>query len=160
MAALPFFRWAARPCCARSFCDKPLTPLQQAALDYREDLRQRLENAEQNEHVESPLGPSNLTSVMEVVAEEKIKAAQRTGHFQGLKGEGKKLDESRPVGDILKNAGFLPPWLELRKSIEARIASAKRSKLSPTAVEELNADIKRMNLAAPGPMQLPPFKPR
>lgn len=60
------------------------------------------------------------------LVEEKIKIAERQGDFDDLPGQGKPLvmeDNSAIPADlrvgyrILKNAGFLPPELELRNEI-------------------------------------------
>ncbi|WP_022667419.1 DnaJ family domain-containing protein [Desulfospira joergensenii] len=61
----------------------------------------------------------------EAIVEERIKKAQREGAFENLEGANKPLDledqnlpeEWRLAHKILKNAGFLPPELELRKKI-------------------------------------------
>lgn len=62
----------------------------------------------------------------EKIVEEKIKKAQKEGVFDNLKGNGKPFvlepphpapDDCRLAYKILKNAGFLPPEIELRKKI-------------------------------------------
>ena len=61
----------------------------------------------------------------EAIVEERIKKAQREGAFNNLEGANKPLDlqdqdlpqEWRLAHKILKNAGFLPPELEVRKKI-------------------------------------------
>lgn len=61
----------------------------------------------------------------EAIVEERIKKAQQEGLFDNLKGMGKPLvfedalvpEEFRLAHKILKNAGFLPPELVLRKKI-------------------------------------------
>ena len=61
----------------------------------------------------------------EKIVEERIKKAQREGAFNNLEGANKPLDlqdqdlpqEWRLAHKILKNAGFLPPELEVRKKI-------------------------------------------
>lgn len=64
--------------------------------------------------------------LFETIAENKILAAQREGQFDHLAGQGKplSLDDDRQVPAelrmacrILKNAGCLPPELELRQQI-------------------------------------------
>ncbi len=62
----------------------------------------------------------------EAIVEERIKQAQKQGEFDHLEGlfrplnlEDQDIQESwRLPVKILKNAGFLPPELELRKSIQ------------------------------------------
>ncbi len=67
-----------------------------------------------------------MIEVLRRIAEERIKQAIKDGEFDDLKGKGKPLElkedpfvpeELRLAYKILKNAGFLPPELELRKEI-------------------------------------------
>jgi hypothetical protein len=61
----------------------------------------------------------------EKIVEERIKKAQQEGEFDNLEGTHKPLkfedqnvpEEFRLAHKILKNSGFLPPELELRKNI-------------------------------------------
>jgi len=61
----------------------------------------------------------------EVLVEQRIKKAQKDGTFDNLSGRGKPLvfedqhipEELRLAHKILKNSGFLPPEVELRKKI-------------------------------------------
>jgi hypothetical protein len=62
----------------------------------------------------------------EKIVEERIKTAQKNGAFDNLEGTGKPfvLESDHPAPDdcrlackILKNAGFLPPEIELKKKI-------------------------------------------
>ena len=61
----------------------------------------------------------------EKIVEDRIRKAQKEGSFDNLKGSFKPLefeeyngpDELRLAHKILKNAGFLPPEIELRKKI-------------------------------------------
>lgn len=62
----------------------------------------------------------------EKIIEERIKKAQADGAFDNLEGHGKPfvLEQGHPASDdcrlaykILKNAGFLPPEIELKKKI-------------------------------------------
>ena len=61
----------------------------------------------------------------EAIVEERIKKAQKDGAFKDLPGRGRPLNfedidgppEFRMAHKILKNAGFLPPEVELRKKI-------------------------------------------
>ena len=64
----------------------------------------------------------------EIIAEERIREAMERGEFDRLPGAGRPLDleddamippELRVAYKILKNAGCLPPELELRKEIVA-----------------------------------------
>lgn len=61
----------------------------------------------------------------ETLVEERIRKAQKNGELDNLPGQGKPLnlddmsipEEFRMVHRILKNSGFLPPEVELRKQI-------------------------------------------
>jgi hypothetical protein len=81
----------------------------------------------------------------EKLVEERIKKAQKEGFFDDLEGSHKPLklddinvpDDLRLAHKILKNAGFLPPEVELKKKIThteqlletAKIDSPKRVKI-------------------------------
>ena len=61
----------------------------------------------------------------EAIVEERIKKAQKEGGFEDLPGKAKPLEfddshapqELRMAHKILKNAGFLPPEIEIKKQI-------------------------------------------
>ena len=61
----------------------------------------------------------------EAIVEQRIKQAQRQGRFDNLPGKGRPLnfedanvpEELRLAHKVLKNAGFLPPEIELKKKI-------------------------------------------
>jgi hypothetical protein len=65
--------------------------------------------------------------IMATIAERKIREAMARGEFDDLAGKGQPLtmdddpagipDEYRMAYKILKNAGFIPPEVELRKEI-------------------------------------------
>jgi len=72
----------------------------------------------------------------EAIVEKRIQAAQKKGDLDDLPGEGKPLEfeddqgpeELRLAHKILKNAGFLPPEVELRKRacrLEELLAAAE-----------------------------------
>lgn len=93
----------------------------------------------------------------EKIVEERIQKAQQEGAFDGLEGMHKPLtfddqhipEEFRLAHKILKNAGFLPPELELRKSIRqaedlleaAQVGSPERIKIQ----KKLNYLITKLN---------------
>ncbi len=141
---------------------KPLTPLQQAALDAREeedrrrDLAERLRNSEQNEHISQP--GMDLESAIDVIADQKIrKAMGASGVFSELSHRrGQKLDERRPVGDVMGTAGVVPPWLEERKRIDDAVAAIRTAgKLSDEALAELRAVQRKYNRSCPPQFQQP-----
>lgn len=57
--------------------------------------------------------------------EDRVKSAQRKGLFENLRGQGKPLNLDEGSGEewlanhLLKEAGVLPEWLQLRKEIHA-----------------------------------------
>ena len=61
----------------------------------------------------------------EAIVEERIKKAQKEGVFDNLSGKGRPIafedanvpEELRMAHKILKNAGFLPPEVEVKKQI-------------------------------------------
>ena len=65
--------------------------------------------------------------IIALIAERKIQEAMKRGEFDNLSGMGKPLamnedlsgvpTETRMAYKVLKNAGFIPPELELRKEI-------------------------------------------
>lgn len=66
--------------------------------------------------------------IVDRLAEERIREAMEQGEFDDLPGAGRPLkldddsmipEELRAAYRLLKNSGFLPPELELRKEIEA-----------------------------------------
>jgi hypothetical protein len=66
--------------------------------------------------------------LFEVLAEQKIQEAIERGEFDNLPGSGKPLEldddplvpeDLRVAYRVLKNAGFLPPEVELRREIES-----------------------------------------
>jgi len=95
--------------------------------------------------------------LFELVAEQKLEEAARAGEFDNLPGAGKPLDlgddalvapELRMAHRVLKNAGLLPPEVELRREItevHALVATlddnaARRQALSRLALLELKLE--------------------
>ena len=83
---------------------RPLTPLQQAALDAREaeqerqSLAERLRNSETNEHISAP--GTDLDSAIDIIADERIRRAMDDGTFGDLSHRrGQRLDERRAVAN-------------------------------------------------------------
>jgi len=73
-----------------------------------------------------PSPPSGAVPLFQRIAEQRILEAQRNGDFDNLPGKGKPLDledfnwvpEDLRIGyKVLKNAGVLPPEVELLKDI-------------------------------------------
>ncbi len=66
----------------------------------------------------------------EIIAEERIREAQRKGDFENLEGRGRPLEleddsmipqELRMACKALKNAGYLPPEAQIRKDINTAL---------------------------------------
>lgn len=95
--------------------------------------------------------------------EQMMKEAQQRGDFDNLPGKGKPLalPNSDPfagpdelVYRTLKEAGFTPEWVELRKKIVAEINWLRDNKgdpMRPSRVVETNVMIDRHNRQVPNP---------
>ncbi len=111
----------------------------------------------------------------EIIAEERIREAMERGEFENLPGAGKPLlleDDSMVPADlrlaykILKNAGCIPPELELRKEILSlrdllRILEDEDGRIQ--VVRELNDKLLRWNLMGKRLLnldELPEYKER
>src|SRR5512134_426782 len=104
-----------------------------------------------------------------LIAEEKIRAAMARGEFDNLPGAGKPLaleDDSLVPEDlrvpcrILKNAGCLPPEIELRKEIvtlRRLLFSIEDEGERRPRLRELDAKLLRLNLMRKKPLQLEDF---
>ncbi len=105
-------------------------------------------------------------SVLNQLAEKKIKEAMERGDFDNLPGEGKPLaldddshipPEYRMAYRILKNAGYTHPEIEERKEIETiqqMLSSCKDEKELYRKVQKLNFLISRINLRRKTPVYL------
>ena len=95
---------------------------------------------------------------LEIIAEEKIREAIARGEFANLPGAGRPLrleDDSMIPGDlrvaykILKNAGCIPPELELRKEIitlRSLLRTIEDAEAKRDVVRELNNKLLKMNV--------------
>jgi hypothetical protein len=100
---------------------------------------------------------SNLFAILDKIAEEKIREAMEKGEFDNLEGKGKPLnleDDSHLPPDIrlsykiLKNAGCLPPEVELRReirTIEELLASMEDTQEKYRQMKKLNLLILKLN---------------
>jgi hypothetical protein len=75
-----------------------------------------------------------MMNIIEMIAEDRIQQAISDGHFSNLQGQGKPLQkifddqihaETRLTHHILRNNGFLLPWIDLQKEILAEITAAR-----------------------------------
>lgn len=104
-----------------------------------------------------------------LMAEEKIREAMARGEFDNLPGAGKPLaleDDSMVPEDlrvsykILKNAGCIPPELELRKEIitlKSLLSTIEEEGEKRRKLKELDGKLLRLNLMRKRPLQLEDF---
>jgi hypothetical protein len=104
-----------------------------------------------------------------LIAEEKIREAMARGEFDNLPGAGKPLaleDDSMVPGElrvaykILKNAGCLPPELELRKEIvtlRSLLTAIEEEDEKRRKLRELDGKLLRLNLMRKRPLHLEDF---
>lgn len=90
--------------------------------------------------------------------EKRIKEAQERGEFDNLPGKGKPLnleddsnvpEELRITYKILKNAGYLPPEIELKKEIrqmEDMLADMPDEKERYRLIKKINLKITKLNM--------------
>jgi hypothetical protein len=100
------------------------------------------------------------------IAERKIREAMERGEFDDLPGKGKPLDlsdepripeELRVAYKLLKNAGYLPPELELHNEIvrlRDLIAAAEDGAEKSARIKELNVRLLRFNILRKRPVNL------
>ena len=103
------------------------------------------------------------------IAERKITEAMMNGEFENLSGKGKRLvfdDETWVPEDLrisyrfLKNAGYLPPELELRNEIinlKSLLNTLDDDKERLKKMRELHYKIMKMNLMRKKPLTLEDF---
>jgi len=100
----------------------------------------------------------NIFTIMDKIADERIREAMERGEFKDLPGKGKPLvleDDSNLPPDlriaykILKNADCLPPEIELRKEIrttEALLAGIEDTQEKYKQMKKLNLLIMKLNM--------------
>ena len=101
---------------------------------------------------------SNLFTIFDKIAEERIRESIERGDFDDLAGKGKPLDleddshlpaDLRLAYKILKNANCLPPELELRKEIrttEQLLAGVQDTQEKYKQMKKLNYLIMKLNM--------------
>ncbi|MBW1710900.1 MAG: DUF1992 domain-containing protein [Deltaproteobacteria bacterium] len=106
-----------------------------------------------------------MLSIFKKIAEQRIKEAQERGDFDDLPGKGQPLEwsewdnvpeESRLAYKILKNAGYSPPEVEIKKEIvqiEDLLAFAKDEKEKYRQIKKLNFLITKLNIMRPTSIQ-------
>jgi len=100
------------------------------------------------------------------IAERKIQEAMERGEFDGLRGKGKPLalEDEAPVPPelriaykVLKNAGYLPPELELHNEIvrlRDLIEAVTDERERCARIRELNVKLLRFNVMKRRPVRL------
>lgn len=103
------------------------------------------------------------------IAERRIQEAIANGDFEHLPGAGRPIDEEqdawvpedlRMAYRVLKNAGCIPPELELRNEIATMkdlIRSLDDSPARTSKLRELNFRIMKLNMMRPRPLYLEEF---
>jgi hypothetical protein len=108
--------------------------------------------------------------IIEKIAEKKIKEALEKGELDNLPGAGKPLsfddesfvpEEQRLAYRVLKNAGCIPPELELRKEITGlrqliNTIDDDRERLKK--IRELNYKLMKLNMTRKVPLNLDDFQ--
>lgn len=96
--------------------------------------------------------------LLEIIAEERIREAMARGEFANLPGAGKPLlleddamvpEDLRLAYKVLKNAGCIPPELELRKEIltlRELLRTIEGEDAKMVIVRKLNAKLLKLNL--------------
>jgi len=96
--------------------------------------------------------------LLDIIAEERIREAMARGEFANLPGAGKPLhleddamvrEDLRVAYKILKNAGCIPPELELRKEIltlRDLLRTIEEEDTKRTKIRELNYKLLKLNI--------------
>lgn len=104
--------------------------------------------------------------IFTMIAERKIKEAMARGEFDNLPGRGKPLvmedlsgvpDELRMAYKIMKNAGCVPPEVELTNevaSLRRLILEMEESEERKSKVRELNFKLMKLEIALKRPLSL------
>lgn len=96
-----------------------------------------------------------IVDVVEVIAEQRIREAMERGEFDNLAGQGRPLNleeldgvphELRAAYTLLKNNGFAPPEVELRKEI-GQLEEALAAAQDPAEARRLRALIEQKSIA-------------
>ncbi len=100
------------------------------------------------------------------IAERRILEAMERGEFDGLPGKGKPLDlsdepsvpdELRLAYKVMRNAGYLPPELELHKEIvrvKDLVGAIENEGERRDRIKELNGKLLRFNIMRKRPVNL------
>ncbi len=111
-------------------------------------------------------------TILDRLAEQRIRDAQARGDFEALPGAGRPLDLDEPpfvpedirmAYRILKNAGFVPPEVELRRERHAAarcVADARDAADRTVALRKLHAIELRLAATRPGAHIEPAYRER
>ncbi|MDY7033194.1 MAG: DUF1992 domain-containing protein [Thermodesulfobacteriota bacterium] len=104
--------------------------------------------------------------ILRRIAEERIRTAIERGEFDNLQNKGKPLDlredtsipeEIRIAYKVLKNAGYVPPEIELKKeivSLKELIDTIDNDEERLKKIHQLNAKLLRLNTMLKRPIYL------
>ncbi len=108
--------------------------------------------------------------ILATIAERKIREAMERGEFNDLPGAGRPLtmdedlsgvpDELRAAYKILKNAGFVPPEVELRKeivSLREMLGQLEDDDERRTLRRQLDFKLLKLNMMRKRPLDLDDF---
>lgn len=109
-------------------------------------------------------------NILSTIAERKITEAMARGELDNLSGAGKPLamdddlsgvpDELRMAYKILKNAGFVPPEVELRKeivSLREMLGHLEDEEQRRTMRRQLDFKLLKLNMMRKRPLELDDF---
>lgn len=112
--------------------------------------------------------------IMATIAERKIREAMEKGEFNDLSGKGKPLTmeddtgipaELRMAYKVLKNAGFVPPEVELRReivSLREMLTTLEDDNERRKKQRELDFKLLKLSMMRPRPLNLeelpPPYR--
>lgn len=110
---------------------------------------------------EKRLTPTQSADIIDQIVEKSVKEHAQKGGFNHLSGKGKPIPPKNLKGDalnnILKNANYKPPWVELQHQIRDHIQEAQQhfqEKPSPAdheRIEKINNMIRKYNQMCPHP---------
>lgn len=104
--------------------------------------------------------------IMAIIAERRIQEAMERGEFDNLPGKGKPIveedlsavpEELRMAYKVLKNAGCVPPEVELRNevaSLRRMVLGMEESEEKTRRVRELNFKLMKLEITRKRPLSL------
>lgn len=125
---------------------------------FKKDQQEAKQSKE--ERKEQPLPKEEYQRPSVYLVNDAIENFAKRGGFDDLKGMGKPLQvpEGDVLSGVLKNANYLPPWIDLRKEIaeEMKLLIQKMPQLTSsvceTEIDLINEKIKTFNKKVPNPI--------